>query len=243
MTENQPFRAKKVRALCFDIDGTLSDTDDQFVENISRILHPLRYAFPDHNTRPFARWLVMATETPATTLYTLPDHFGLDQYLNALGNALYRLGLGHSPAPFRLIEGARDVLHTCAKTYPMAIVSARGERSARRFLNQFDLWEYFQCLVTAQTAQHTKPYPHPILRAAKHLGVRPEACLMIGDTTVDIHAARRSGAQSVGVLCGFGKERELRKAGASLILDSTADLPQHLPAVTREERVKKRKPY
>ena len=47
---------------------------------------------------------------------------------------------------------------------------------------------------------------------------------MVGDTVVDIHAAKRAGAQAVGVLCGFGERQELIDAGADLILDSAAAL-------------------
>lgn len=224
---------EKIRALCFDVDGTLSDTDDQFVENLSRLLHPLRFLFPNRNPRPFSRRVVMATETPANFLYAIPDHLGVDSHINALGNAVYQAGLGRSPAPFRLIPGVLELLHACASLYPLAVVSARGERSTRRFLEQFNLQGLFSCVATAQTAEHTKPYPDPILWAASELGVQPQECLMIGDTTVDIHAARRSGAQSVGVLCGFGEERELRRAGADLIIHRTPDVWQHLPGGTQ----------
>ena len=48
--------------------------------------------------------------------------------------------------------------------------------------------------------------------------------LMVGDTTVDVKTGRRAGAQTLGVLCGFGTEKELIRAGADLILASTADL-------------------
>jgi phosphoglycolate phosphatase-like HAD superfamily hydrolase len=47
---------------------------------------------------------------------------------------------------------------------------------------------------------------------------------MIGDTTVDILAGRAAGAQTVGVLCGFGEEEELQRAGADLILPGTSAL-------------------
>ncbi|MFN2144202.1 MAG: HAD family hydrolase, partial [Anaerolineales bacterium] len=66
--------------------------------------------------------------------------------------------------------------------------------------------------------------PDPVLWAADQMRVSPEHCLMIGDTTVDIKAGRRAGAQTLGVLCGFGTEKELRKAGADEILPSTAHL-------------------
>jgi phosphoglycolate phosphatase len=56
------------------------------------------------------------------------------------------------------------------------------------------------------------------------MGVLPGECLMIGDTTVDILAAKAAGAQSSGVLCGFGERAELNAAGADIIIDTTKDI-------------------
>jgi phosphoglycolate phosphatase-like HAD superfamily hydrolase len=47
---------------------------------------------------------------------------------------------------------------------------------------------------------------------------------MIGDTTIDMRCGRLAGAQTVGVLCGFGTQDELKQAGANLILRTTSDL-------------------
>jgi phosphoglycolate phosphatase len=44
---------------------------------------------------------------------------------------------------------------------------------------------------------------------------------MIGDTTVDMLAGKAAGAQTVGVLCGFGTREELERNGADLVIDST----------------------
>ncbi len=65
-----PFDPVRVRALCFDIDGTLSDTDDQWVEKLSRFFTPLRFFFRRGEPRPFARRLVMMAETPANAAYS-----------------------------------------------------------------------------------------------------------------------------------------------------------------------------
>ena len=51
---------------------------------------------------------------------------------------------------------------------------------------------------------------------------------MVGDTPVDIQAGKKAGAQTVGVLCGFGTEKELLRAGADLILKTTSALPEIL---------------
>ena len=56
------------------------------------------------------------------------------------------------------------------------------------------------------------------------MGVPPEGVLMVGDTSIDIRAGKAAGAQTVGVLCGFGQKAELRRAGADLILSTTPDL-------------------
>ena len=106
----------------------------------------------------------------------------------------------------------------------MAVVSARDENSTLAFLDKFALTGYFREIVTAITARHTKPYPDPVLYAANKMGIAPENCLMIGDTTVDIRAGKAAGAQTAGVLCGFGEEAELKSWGADIILKSTSKL-------------------
>jgi phosphoglycolate phosphatase len=85
-------------------------------------------------------------------------------------------------------------------------------------------------IVTGQSAEHTKPYPDPILFAARKMNVKPEECLMIGDTTVDMRAGTSAGAQTVGVLCGFGEEPELVRFGADAILKNTSELADLLLA-------------
>ena len=100
----------------------------------------------------------------------------------------------------------------------------RDEHSSLAFIHQFHLESYFRVIVTSQTCEHTKPFPDPLLYAARQMQVAPENCLMVGDTTVDMRAARLAGMQAIGVLCGFGRQRELLRAGAHEILDSTAQV-------------------
>lgn len=219
-----PLDIARIRALCFDVDGTLSDTDDQFVLRLVKILRPGSFLFPNRDPRPFARWAVMRTETPGNFVFALTDSLRIDGYLHHLGDLIYRAGLGHSPRPFLLIPGILEMLECLRGHYPMAIVSARGERSTLAFLEQFGLARYFDHIATAQTCRFTKPYPDPVLWAAQRMNVAPEACLMIGDTTVDIRTGKAAGAQTVGVLCGFGEREELKRCGADLVLEHTPDL-------------------
>lgn len=108
--------------------------------------------------------------------------------------------------------------------FPMAVVSAGSHTATHSFLEAFGLQSHFNAVATSQTCEYTKPYPHPVIWAAGQMGIAPGHCLMVGDTVVDIKAGKAAGAQTVGVLCGFGERDELEKAGADLILNSPVEL-------------------
>ena len=222
--------SSKIRALCFDVDGTLSDTDDLFVRRLVGWLAPFSLLFPRKDPHAFARRLVMATESPGNLLLGLSDRLGIDDDISRFGDFIYRRGLGSSPQPFLLIAGVQHMLAQLSQHYPLSIVSARGQRNTLRFLEQFELTHYFTAIATAHTCAHTKPFADPILWAAAQMDVLPDSCLMIGDTVVDIQAGKAAGAQTVGVLCGFGQPEELAKAGADLILPHTSLLTSILLA-------------
>lgn len=210
---------QRIQALCFDVDGTLSDTDDVYVQKVARFFPRFLFSNPERVARRFVMWV----ESPGNTLIGLPDIIGLDDELLGLWEWLNR----HRPRPmkhFMMVPGIKEMLEQLHGKYPMAVVSARDDKSTRAFLEQFELIAYFDEIVTALTAEHTKPYPDPILYAAEKMGVVPENCLMIGDTTVDIRAGKAAGTQTVGVLCGFGERPELESRGTDLILDTTAEL-------------------
>lgn len=217
-----PFDPARARALLFDIDGTLSDTDNQVVARLESLLRPLAGILPERNPRAAARWLVMGLETPGNITYTALDRLGLDGPAGRLLNTFSHWTSGRKPKHFWAVPGVVEMLPRLAVRCPLAVVSARGEKSSLAFLEQFNLHQYFQVVVTAQTCRYTKPFPDPVLHAARALGVAAQNCVMIGDTTVDIRAGKSAGAQTVGVLCGFGHRGELERAGADLILETTA---------------------
>ncbi len=211
---NIPF--DQVRAWLFDLDGTLMDTDDQSVEALARRLGFLG----ERRARRLARRAVMFGETPLNAAATTLDALGLDTLVFSREKRLH----GTTPYDFRIMAGVKPLLTTLAGRLPLAVVSTRSAAASRAFLAQHDLSGLFTVVVTRESTPRLKPHPAPVRFAAQALGVPVEACVMVGDTPPDIRAARRAGAWAVGVLCGFGEERELRRAGAHLILSSTADL-------------------
>ncbi len=220
----------RVQAICFDVDGTLSDTDDLWVSALERRLRAFRRLFPDGEVRSFARWAIMSAETPSNLVYHLLDRANLDDEVGRFYSFISQRGIHRRPHRFWMIEGVDEMLRTLGRHYPLAVVSARDAAGTQAFLRQFELDSLFTAVATALTCRRTKPFPDPVFWAAEQMGVAPANCLMVGDTTVDIRAGKSAGAQTVGVLCGFGQEPELSRAGADLILPGTAALAEVLLA-------------
>ncbi|KAF0110396.1 MAG: phosphoglycolate phosphatase [Chloroflexi bacterium] len=213
----------RVKGLCFDIDGTLSDTDDEWVSRMTALFSHAPFLFTNGNPITFARWLVMVTESPMNGVYHLLDRLSLDDEFARLYSRLSQKRM-RKPHPFQLMKGARELLDLVQGNHVLTVVSARDSLSTQRFLDQYELNTYFSKVVTSQTCEYTKPFPHPVRHAAQAMGLNPESCVMIGDTTVDILAGKAAGAQTIGLLCGFGTEKELLKAGADIILKDLIEL-------------------
>jgi phosphoglycolate phosphatase len=134
----------------------------------------------------------------------------------------------HTPEEFRPVDGVGDMLRDLRQRYHLAIVTTRSCQSASTFLAQQNLTDLFDVVVGREDTWRIKPHPSPVRHAADQLGIPIERCLMVGDTTSDIWAARAAGARSAGVLCGFGQEDELDRAGADLILKVTSELTKRM---------------
>lgn len=218
--------ASRIKGLLFDVDGTLSDTDDHMVDRLNGSLRSVSWLFRERNTKRFARGLVMVVETPANFIYHLIDRLGMDKFFAKVPGRFSggKKGLKETDERFWLIPGSKEMLAALKVHFRLAVVSARDAETTTQFLAYFNLLEFFDIVVTSQSCEHTKPYPDPIHFAARELGLDPQQCLMVGDTVVDIAAGKAAGAQTAAVLCGFGTERELARAGADMILTSTTDL-------------------
>lgn len=69
-----------------------------------------------------------------------------------------------------------------------------------------------------------KPDPAILLEAAQSLKVRPEVCLMVGDTPADIEAGRRAGMHTCTVAWGYGDPEELRRLEPDYWIEEPGEL-------------------
>ena len=81
-------------------------------------------------------------------------------------------------------------------------------------------------VIDGDMVAQVKPEPDLFLMCQRTLGVKPNECLVVGDAIWDIHAARRSGIMSVGLLSGGFGEQELYNAGAMRVYRDAQTLLQ-----------------
>ncbi|MFZ0549056.1 MAG: HAD family hydrolase [Candidatus Promineifilaceae bacterium] len=212
---------QNIEAILFDLDGTLVETDDMAVIRIARRIKP----FLRHRSEWLARWLLMKAETPGNLFVTGLDALGLDERMMSLTDRIRRRRGVYPAYEFRLVEGVEKLIESLKSRYEIALVTSRSRYHIDQFLSRFPtIAPAFTVTCGLQDTRRLKPHPAPLQLAAERLKVPLANCVMVGDTTVDVRAARRAGAWSAAVLCGFGERRELERAGAHVVLDSTADL-------------------
>jgi phosphoglycolate phosphatase len=226
-------RERGIQAILFDLDGTLLDTDDMLVDQITGTLRPVAFVDRLYTRKRFARRVIMALETPLNFFVTFFSLFRLDKRALAWGKWL-RMAYGQrSPAGYVAVDGVVKLIQEMNGQYDLAITTTRDRQDTLAFVERFGLQNCFKAIVTRQDVKRLKPHREPILRAAQQLGHSPEQCIVVGDTTVDVQSGKKSGAMTVAVLCGFGARAELERLEPDLILETTAQLVEYLP--TRDQ--------
>jgi HAD superfamily hydrolase (TIGR01549 family) len=214
----------RTKALFFDLDGTLIDTDDAFVETWAGRLEGWSRGLVGDDARPLLRRALVAAESPVNTIISLLDAVGLDDNIFSIGDRLRRIRGLRTHGRFVAIDGVLDTIRSLQSSYQLGVVTTRSRIDAMAFLRQYELQRLIKVVTTREDTWRLKPHPEPILRTISSLGLSPSQCVMVGDTTVDMVSAKGAGTFAVGVLCGFGEHKELLEAGADLVLDKTAEL-------------------
>jgi N-acetyl-D-muramate 6-phosphate phosphatase len=218
------FDTLRIRAILFDLDGTLADTDDLLVDRLAKRLFPYRALLPGKDSAGLARRLLMNADQPFNALYAWADRLYLDEAVALAAGLFPRRRRAQPPLSVPAVPGAVEAVRRLAGFYRVGIVTTRSARSAAAMVAALGLGDTVGVVASARSTLRIKPHPAPVRWAAARLGLEPQACLMVGDTAVDMLAGKAAGAQAVGVTCGFGDANELAHAGAQSVIGSPSDL-------------------
>lgn len=211
-----PFAA--IRAVIFDLDGLLIDTESIFVA-VSRALLQRRGKELDETTVP----LMMGT--PARqAIPILRDAHGLSETYDQLAlecRTLFFDILGSEPV--RFLPGALDLLtRLTARRVPLALATSSSLAYVRRVAEPHGgFLDRFQHILTCEDVTHGKPHPEMYQQAAGRLGHTPADVLVLEDSVMGLRSAKAAGARCIVVPHTLVPRGEL--ASADAILESLAE--------------------
>jgi HAD superfamily hydrolase (TIGR01509 family) len=213
--------------LIFDCDGVLVDSEALACEIDAQIL--TRIGLP-YSAQDIARKFVgvsfkdMVARLEAEHGCTLPPDLGMQ-----LDSALF----AKFETDLKPIEGVREAI--VSLPYPRCVASSSTPERIALSLRITGLSDLFDHVFSATQVARGKPAPDLFLHAAKSMGASPQDCVVIEDSAAGVQGALAAGMQVIGFVggghCSPEHRDKLHAAGASVIIDSMADLPKTIQVI------------
>jgi HAD superfamily hydrolase (TIGR01509 family) len=207
-----------VKAVVFDLDGTLVDTRSIVPAAYAATVAALGGPAVDASA-------VVATYPLGPTKAILEHFVARDVSAEEVESYYARLA---TAAPVEPYEGVTEALRALRKRVPVAVYTGAGLEASRILLGRAGLASFFDAVVGGDEVERPKPDPEGLLLAARRLGVAVEATAYVGDAPRDFEAARACGA--LAVAAAWGHEFAVAD-GADLVLREPSELVSLLPTV------------
>lgn len=196
-----------VRAVIFDMDGVLVDSEPLINEAAVRMFHERGVPVCPEDFLPF----VGTGED--RYIGGVAEKYGVRLDLAEAKGRTYEIYLDLVPLKLRAFPGAVETVKDCRDAgLVVAVASSADLVKVRTNLTHIGLPpERWDAVVTAEDVRHKKPAPDLFLAAANRLGIEPAACVVVEDAPSGIQAALAAGMRCLAVAQTFPAER-LRQA-------------------------------
>lgn len=220
LTEN----LARVRALIFDLDGTLIDSQQDLILAVNAMLQEVgRPGLPERIISGY-----IGHGAPRLVGRALGEGASTEELARALQFFLAYYE-EHKLDNTRAYPGVAETLEKLSG-FPMAVLTNKPVRISVRILEALELSKYFPVVYGGNSFATKKPDPYGTNQILKELGISAKEALFVGDSDVDIQTARNAGTLAAVVNYGFGVYDQVANP-ADITLQDFRDLAAILPAI------------
>ncbi len=194
---------KKYKGIIFDIDGTLTSTNEL-------IFATFNYIAEKYEGRKYSDEEIIAMFGPTEDVI-LKEKFNGDKF-SEVYNEYYKFYRENHPKMADLYPGIVDILNDIkSKDIKIAIFTGKGRKTTDITLEILDIKKYFDLIVTGDDVKNHKPSPEGIFRFIDTFNLNKNKVLMVGDSVADIIASREAGIDIASVVWdSYAKDEVMR---------------------------------
>jgi phosphoglycolate phosphatase len=198
---------ERIRAVAFDLDGTLIDTMGDLAASVNLMLGMLgAKELPEARVRALVGNGVetLVQRAVSESVGNSATQAAQRSAALALFRRIYGQGLfKHS----KVYPGVPDTLSSLsAAGLALCCITNKDSAFAEPLLQAAGLSEFLSFTLCADRAEDRKPSPNMLLAACSRLAITPAEMLYVGDSSMDIAAARAAGSPVIAVSYGYGKD-------------------------------------
>lgn len=206
----------KWKAILFDLDGTLIDTNELIMRSFEHVFE--------------------TSGIPAWSREQMIPHMGLPLWeqlrrfsgredVHDLVKIYRKFNLYHHDRYVKAYEGLGETLEGLkADGYRLGVVTSKMRYTSELGLSKYGVLHLFEMMVTIEDVRFAKPHPEPIRLALRQMGLHPADALMIGDSPADLMSANAAGVDVAAVGWTLKTRDELDKHRPIFWIESLKEL-------------------
>jgi phosphoglycolate phosphatase len=216
----------RIRLILFDLDGTLVDSVGDLSWCANEMLH--RLGLPQHDPEAARNWVGNGLERFVKRVLTADMDAEPEVQLYQQALKIFRELYGtHASDRSELYPGVIEALEWLAtRKLKLACVTNKPEPFTSKLIAAMGLASYFELVVAGNTTARKKPDPMPLHYAADHFGFEYDRCLMVGDSSNDVRAARAAGFAIGCVPYGYNHGIDIRDSNPDLVFETLTGLSE-----------------